>query len=209
MITPKMCGLVRQTSMYHCFDGRLLWTSQYHIYVVSQLEDYQPPWLLQMELQNRDIFLGINCLNLLLLFHWFLLAVKFILVGSYILLEHLVLQRFLTTKTLPLGDATAFRALPCSANIGPVMCNKASRSITGLEVMHQSEEHTSHLGTLHKDMFLYQLLLQREQALLDSHCNTFESLDRSLIQEVSKHWFGLVQILHQKQATPGKPSSQE
>ncbi|KAF3489911.1 hypothetical protein F2Q69_00054595 [Brassica cretica] len=29
----------------------------------------------------------------------------------------------------------------------------------------------------------------------------------SLFQEVSKKWFGLVQILHQKQVTPGKPSS--
>ncbi|KAG2247052.1 hypothetical protein Bca52824_086680 [Brassica carinata] len=89
---------------------------------------------------------------------------------SYILFQHLVLQEFSTTRTLTLGGATALRALPCSAiicplralpcsaTICPLMSNTAECSITGPQIFHQSEELIPHLGTLHKDMFPYQLL---------------------------------------------------
>ncbi|KAH0903300.1 hypothetical protein HID58_042803, partial [Brassica napus] len=100
----------------------LLSSSQYHVYVVShsvepwQLEDYQPPCHLQMELQNRDIYSVIFYWNT-----WCCNCVK-----SFVLLR---------------------------ATICAVAC-----SITVPRGFHQSEETIPHLGTLHKDMFLYQLL---------------------------------------------------
>ncbi|KAL0656698.1 hypothetical protein Bca4012_077282 [Brassica carinata] len=53
-----------------------------------------------------------------------------------------------------------------------------TRTLTlgGLKIFHQSEELIPHLGTLHKDMFLYQLLSAKGQAILEFHCNTIESL---------------------------------
>ncbi|KAH0897372.1 hypothetical protein HID58_046940, partial [Brassica napus] len=168
----------------------LLSSSQYHVYVVShsvepwQLEDYQPPCHLQMELQNRDIYSVIFYWNT-----WCCNCVK-----SFVLLR---------------------------ATICAVAC-----SITVPRGFHQSEETIPHLGTLHKDMFLYQLLSTKGtrnprvplqiKRLSDPRKQFYAVQDLPLkrrawidlsVPRSFKTRFDLFQILHQKQATAEKPSS--